>query len=272
METADWHVYQVLTKRSSRRRNFVNARYPDRPPPPHIWLGTSIENARTLGRLRHLKRTNASIRFLSLEPLLGPLGALDLSGILWVIAGRESEPRTDRGVLLQAMGGSQPEVRRQRARWSPMARVPEHCRSRLTGRITRASRPEPSGSTGCGNMTVIEYRPEICWRRRPMLSTTRLTASGTWAPASRCNSGMHGRRTFGPTRWRVAAVDSSPGECSPSRPVGLHHRATSSTFPTNVTGGAVHDWRTLTWASVHSLLKFDVSVSIRLPYRCSAPV
>ena len=92
METADRHIYQVLTKRSSRMRNFVNERYPAQPAPPHIWLGTSIENARTLGRLRHLKRTNASLRFLSLEPLLGPLGALDLAGIHWVIAGGESGP------------------------------------------------------------------------------------------------------------------------------------------------------------------------------------
>lgn len=73
-------------------RNFVNDRYPAQPAPPHIWLGTSIENTRTLGRLRHLKRTNASLRFLSLEPLLGPLGALDLAGIHWVIAGGESGP------------------------------------------------------------------------------------------------------------------------------------------------------------------------------------
>ena len=71
-------------------RNFVNERYPGQSAPPHIWLGTSIENARTLGRLRHLKRTNASLRFLSLEPLLGPLGGLDLAGIHWVIAGGES--------------------------------------------------------------------------------------------------------------------------------------------------------------------------------------
>ena len=105
METADWHTYQVLTKRSSRMRNFVNERYPDQPAPPHIWLGTSIENARTLGRLRHLKRTNASLRFLSLEPLLGPLGALDLSGIHWVIAGGESGPgaRPVRGEWLRSI-------------------------------------------------------------------------------------------------------------------------------------------------------------------------
>ncbi len=92
METADWHIYQVLTKRSSRMRNFVNAHYPTQPVPRHIWLGTSIENAKAMGRLRHLKRTNASIRFLSLEPLLGPLGTLDLSGVHWVIAGGESGP------------------------------------------------------------------------------------------------------------------------------------------------------------------------------------
>lgn len=92
METADWHVYQVLTKRSSRMRNFVNRRYTAGPVPPHIWLGTSIENASSKGRLRHLRQTNASIRFLSLEPLLGPLGTLDLSNIHWVIAGGESGP------------------------------------------------------------------------------------------------------------------------------------------------------------------------------------
>ena len=74
-------------------RNFVNQRYPDRPAPPHIWLGTSVENAATLGRLRHLKQANASIRFVSFEPLLGPLGAVDLEDIHWVIAGGESGPR-----------------------------------------------------------------------------------------------------------------------------------------------------------------------------------
>ena len=92
METADWHVYQVLTKRSSRMRNFVNRRHSSRPVPPHIWLGTSIENRFSMGRLRHLKQTNATVRFLSLEPLLGPLGSLDLRGIHWVIAGGESGP------------------------------------------------------------------------------------------------------------------------------------------------------------------------------------
>ena len=92
METANWHVYQVLTKRSSLMRNFVNRRYAAQPVPSHIWLGTSIENAATMGRLRHLKQTNASVRFVSFEPLLGSLGTPDLTGIHWVIAGGESGP------------------------------------------------------------------------------------------------------------------------------------------------------------------------------------
>ena len=92
MEQVDRHVYQVLTKRSSLMRNFVNRRYADRLPPAHIWLGVSIENASTLGRLRHLKQTSATVRFVSFEPLLGPVGTVDLTGIHWVIAGGESGP------------------------------------------------------------------------------------------------------------------------------------------------------------------------------------
>lgn len=92
MQTADWHVYQVLTKRSSLMRNFINRRFNEAPAPEHIWLGVSIENASTLSRLRHLQQTNASVRFVSFEPLLGPLGEVDLSGIHWIIAGGESGP------------------------------------------------------------------------------------------------------------------------------------------------------------------------------------
>ena len=92
MERADWHVYQVLTKRSSLMRRFVRGRYGDVKAPPHIWLGVSIENAAACSRLRHLKQTNASVRFVSFEPLLGPPGEVDLEGIHWVIAGGESGP------------------------------------------------------------------------------------------------------------------------------------------------------------------------------------
>lgn len=92
METADWHTYQVLTKRSSLLRDFVNRRYPDDPSPFHIWLGVSVEDRSALSRIEHLKQARASVRFLSLEPLLAPLGRLNLTGIQWVIAGGESGP------------------------------------------------------------------------------------------------------------------------------------------------------------------------------------
>jgi protein gp37 len=92
MEAADWHVYQVLTKRSSLMRAYVNSRYPDKPAPPHIWFGVSIEHAKTIGRLQHLRSANASIRFVSFEPLLDAVGHIDLRGIDWVIAGGESGP------------------------------------------------------------------------------------------------------------------------------------------------------------------------------------
>ncbi len=92
MEQADWHIYQVLTKRSSLMRDFVRQRYESLPAPPHIWLGVSIEDAAAMTRLRHLKQTNASTRFVSFEPLLGALGSVDLTDIHWVIAGGESGP------------------------------------------------------------------------------------------------------------------------------------------------------------------------------------
>jgi protein gp37 len=93
MESADWHTFQVLTKRSSRMRSYVNARYSKIIPPSHIWLGTSIEDRQRLSRLRHLQETNAAVRFLSIEPLLAPVGKMDLSGIHWVIVGGESGPK-----------------------------------------------------------------------------------------------------------------------------------------------------------------------------------
>ena len=93
MERANWHVFQVLTKRSSLLRSYVNARYGDGVAPAHIWLGVSVEDRRRLVRLRHLRETRASVRFVSFEPLLESLGEIDLGGIHWAIAGGESGPR-----------------------------------------------------------------------------------------------------------------------------------------------------------------------------------
>lgn len=93
MERADWHVFQVLTKRSSLLRRYINQRYKTVPAPSHVWLGVSVEDAGRASRIRHLQETNASVRFLSVEPMIGPLGIVDLQGIHWVIAGGESGPR-----------------------------------------------------------------------------------------------------------------------------------------------------------------------------------
>lgn len=92
MEKADWHIFQVLTKRSSLLRKFINERYRDKKAPAHIWFGVSVENCRAISRVSHLQNANAATRFLSIEPLLGPIGKLDLEGINWVIAGGESGP------------------------------------------------------------------------------------------------------------------------------------------------------------------------------------
>jgi protein gp37 len=82
------HTYQVLTKRSARLRKLA-----DRLEwPPNLWMGVSVERADQLGRVADLQPVPAAVRFLSCEPLLGPLPRLDLDGIDWVITGGESGP------------------------------------------------------------------------------------------------------------------------------------------------------------------------------------
>ncbi|HEY4669168.1 MAG TPA: phage Gp37/Gp68 family protein [Tepidiformaceae bacterium] len=88
MERADWHKFQVLTKRPERAAELAHRL----PWPKNIWMGTSVENQRWTNRIDELRAIPAAVRFLSCEPLLGPL-ALDLSGVDWVIAGGESGPR-----------------------------------------------------------------------------------------------------------------------------------------------------------------------------------
>ncbi|MEU7151239.1 phage Gp37/Gp68 family protein [Streptomyces sp. NPDC039022] len=82
------HTYQVLTKRARRLRQVAGKLEW----PPNVWMGVSVETARELPRVDDLRRVPAAVRFLSCEPLLGPLDGLDLSGIDWVIAGGESGP------------------------------------------------------------------------------------------------------------------------------------------------------------------------------------
>ncbi len=88
MRRADWHHYQVLTKRAERLEE-LDAHLEWL---PNIWMGTSVENDKVRHRIEHLRRTSAHVKFLSLEPLIGPLKNLDLTGIDWVIVGGESGP------------------------------------------------------------------------------------------------------------------------------------------------------------------------------------
>lgn len=93
MQLANWHTYQVLTKRSERMRDLLQTKLRFAAELPHIWWGVSVENRRHgLSRVEHLRAAPAAVRFLSIEPLLEDLGALDLTGIRWVIVGGESGP------------------------------------------------------------------------------------------------------------------------------------------------------------------------------------
>lgn len=93
MRRARWHQYQVLTKRSERLRDYVNAAVSDAAAMSHIWWGVSVEDKRYgLPRIEHLRAARAPVRFLSIEPLLEELGDVDFSGISWVIVGGESGP------------------------------------------------------------------------------------------------------------------------------------------------------------------------------------
>ncbi|MBN2580187.1 MAG: phage Gp37/Gp68 family protein [Pirellulales bacterium] len=92
MESAAHHTFQVLTKRPERAAKLA----PQLSWPSNVWMGTSVENADYLDRINHLLQIPVAIRFLSLEPLLGPIPNLPLTGIHWVIVGGESGPKARR--------------------------------------------------------------------------------------------------------------------------------------------------------------------------------
>jgi protein gp37 len=90
MEQADWHTFQILTKRPERMLSLLSK--PAFRVLPHVWLGTSVENEDHVERIELLRRTPAAIRFVSFEPLLAPIRDPDLTGIHWAIVGGESGP------------------------------------------------------------------------------------------------------------------------------------------------------------------------------------
>ena len=128
------HTYQLLTKRSMRLRRLADSLIW----PPNLWMGVSVENSGQLSRIDDLRQVDAAVRFISAEPLLGPLSGLDLAGIGWVITGGESgrgarQCETDwirdiRDVCLNAgvpffhkqWGGPYPKAKGRELRW-PLA-------------------------------------------------------------------------------------------------------------------------------------------------------
>jgi protein gp37 len=89
MTETQHHTFQILTKRHERLAELA----PELPWPPNVWMGVSIENRRFVERADYLRLVPAAVRFISAEPLLGPLDGLDLTGIDWLIAGGESGPK-----------------------------------------------------------------------------------------------------------------------------------------------------------------------------------
>jgi len=110
MEEADWHVYQILTKRPERMLSFTQkyGHVSD-----HIWLGTSVEMGMFKPRIEILKQADCKIKFISFEPLIGPVGTVDLSGISWAIAGGESGPN-HRAILKEWVREIRDQCKKQR--------------------------------------------------------------------------------------------------------------------------------------------------------------
>jgi len=102
---AGWHTFQVLTKRAERMSNLLRGKLRFAAEQPHIWWGTSVEDRKYgLPRIEQLRRAPAAVRFLSIEPLLEDIGAINLEGISWVICGGESGPGA-RPILLPWVTG-----------------------------------------------------------------------------------------------------------------------------------------------------------------------
>ena len=159
MQTANWHTYQVLTKRSERLAEMLRGPLGEAAAAEHIWWGVSVEDRQHgLPRIEHLRSAPATVRFLSIEPLLEDLGDVDLTGINWVIVGGESghgaRPMEKDWVLsirdqcraagipilLQAMG------RRAQKQGRPVARRPDLRRAAAavaaSDRVGRPSRAD----------------------------------------------------------------------------------------------------------------------------------
>lgn len=136
MMAANWHTYQVLTKRAERQQQLLNTKLSFASQSHHIWWGVSVEDRKHgLPRVEQLRKASVAVRFLSIEPLLEDLGRFNLADIHWAIVGGESGPgaqhgisvggfdiravsRTKSAIFLQTMGRSTQKRDRARVAWS----------------------------------------------------------------------------------------------------------------------------------------------------------
>jgi len=154
MRSAEWHRFQILTKRSDRLLELD----PVLPWAEHIWMGVTVESADYAFRIDHLRSTRAAVKFLSCEPLLGPMPGLDLHGIDWVIVGGESGPgarpmdetwvtdirdqcvRTSIPFFFKQWGGTSRRTRGRQLQgrfWDEMPSAPCPCPRRAVRRLHR---------------------------------------------------------------------------------------------------------------------------------------
>ncbi len=176
MDEAHHQTFQVLTKRTRRMCKYVNERYPNGEAPRHIWLGTSVEDGERLFRVNQLKETRATIRFLSIEPLIEPVADLDLDRIHQVIVGGESgggarpmHPDWVRSIRDQCDAAGVAFFFKQWGEWGP-GRYPDHPRARSyhfeDGTLMSRVRNKHSGSMLDGREGK-EFPSLIRRRRRP---------------------------------------------------------------------------------------------------------
>ncbi len=241
---ADWHTYQILTKRSKRMLDLVPHIWKTFGQLQHVWLGVSVENRGALSRIDDLRQTPAAVRFLSIEPLLEDLGKLDLTGIALghrrrrVRAGRQADgsavgaidsrsvPGRRDSVLLQTMGRMGPEgIRRQAghgqtrkesrgppARWARMERVSRRARP-LTMPLLFDTRSRRHSRGGNGMHYV-------------MLGAAALVGPRPWQPAAIKPPLARPAPAVGPRRAAPPPVPKTCANCAlyfPSRKAWGRH-------------------------------------------------
>lgn len=156
MAEAHWHVFQVLTKRSKRLADLApRLRWPS-----NVWQGVSVENARYTSRVADLVKVPAAVRFLSVEPLLGPIAELPLKGIAWVIVGGESGPghRPIRPEWVRAIRDQCADVRVPFffKQWG--GRTPKSGGRTLDGREWNDMPKQRVSGSGEGDLDVVRHR------------------------------------------------------------------------------------------------------------------